>query len=87
MVVPVVPAPPRHDGQLFPATTRRGRARVWRHQVVELLPLAVRVTEYQMGMRRCPACGQRTRTALPSGMPRRPFGPRLTAVIALLTGR
>jgi len=60
---------------------------VWRHQVVELLPLAVRVTEYQMAVRRCPACGKRTRAALPAGVPRRPFGPRLTAVIALLSGR
>jgi transposase len=55
--------------------------------VVELLPLAVRVTEYQMAVRRCLACGQRTRADLPAGVPRRPFGPRLTAVIALLSGR
>jgi transposase len=55
--------------------------------VVELLPLAVRVTEYQMVRCRCPACGKRTRAALPAGVPRRPFGPRLTAVIALLSGR
>jgi transposase len=40
-----------------------------------------------MGVRRCPHCGKRTRAELPSGVPRRPFGPRLTAVIALLTGR
>jgi transposase len=55
--------------------------------VVELLPLAVRVTEYQMAVRRCPACGKRTRAALPPGTPRRSFGARLTAVIALLSGR
>jgi transposase len=54
---------------------------------VELLPLAVRVTEYQMAVRRCPACGKRTRADLPAGVPRRPFGTRLTAVIALLSGR
>jgi transposase len=63
------------------------RGRVWRHQVVELLPLAVRVTEYQMAVRRCPACGKRTRADLPAGVPRRPFGPSLTAVVALLSGR
>src|SRR5437588_5580687 len=40
-----------------------------------------------MGVRCCPACGQRTRANLPAGVPRRPFGPRLTAVIALLSGR
>ena len=60
---------------------------MWRHQVAELLPLAVRVTEYQMGGRRCPACGKRTRADLPPGVPRRPFGAWLTAVIALLSGR
>jgi transposase len=54
---------------------------------VELLPLAVRVTEYQMAVRRCPACGKRTRADLPAGVPRRPFGARFTAVIALLSGR
>jgi transposase len=55
--------------------------------VAELLPLAVRVTEYQMAMLRCPACGKCTRADLPGGVPRRPFGPRLTAVIGLLSGR
>jgi len=55
--------------------------------VVELLPLAVRVTDYQMDVRRCARCGTRTRAALPQGVPRRPFGPRLVAVLALLTGR
>jgi transposase len=86
-IVPVVPEYCRHCQQPFPATTARGRGRAWRHQVVELLPLAVRVTEYQMAMRRCPACGKRTRADLPPGVPRRPFGVRLTAVIALLSGR
>ena len=60
---------------------------MWRHQVVELLPLAVRVTDYQMTLRRCAVCGKRTRADLPTGVPRRPFGARLTAVIALLSGR
>src|SRR5438067_1430466 len=40
-----------------------------------------------MAVQRCPACGKRTRADLPAGVPRRPFGPRLTAVVALLTGR
>src|SRR5215218_3495080 len=40
-----------------------------------------------MEVRRCPACGKRTRADLPPGVPRRPFGARLTAVIALLSGR
>src|SRR5947209_1883950 len=40
-----------------------------------------------MTVRRCLACGKRTRAELPAGVPRRPFGPRLTAVVALLSGR
>ncbi len=86
-IVAVEPQRCRHCEQPFPKTAARRRARVWRHQVVELLPLAVRVTEYQMGVRRCAHCGRRTRANLPSGVPRRPFGPRLNAVIALLSGR
>src|SRR4051794_21784560 len=86
-IVPVVPERCRHCEQPFPETAARRRARVWRHQVVELLPLAVRVTEYQMAVRRCAACGHRTRASLPPGVPRRPFGARLTAVVALLSGR
>ena len=86
-IVTVVPDRCRNCRQPFPEPAGRHCGRVWRHQVVELLPLAVRVTEYQMAVRRCPACGKRTRAALPAGVPRRPFGPRLTAVVALLSGR
>jgi transposase len=86
-VVQVVPERCRHCQQPFPEPVGRRDGRVWRHQVVELLPLAVRVTEYQMAACRCPACGKRTRAELPPGVPRRSFGVRLTAVIALLSGR
>ena len=86
-VLAIVPEHCRHCQHAFPETGARRRGRVWRHQVVELLPLAVRVTEYQMAVRRCAHCGTRTRTELPAGVPRRPFGVRLTAVIALLSGR
>src|SRR5215216_6752229 len=82
-IVPVVPEHCRHCQQPFPSTEAPRRSRAWRHQVVEVLPLAVRVTEYQMAVRRCAACGKRTRADLPAGVPRRPFGPRLTAVVAL----
>src|SRR5829696_7878242 len=54
---------------------------------IRSLSAGARVTEYQMAVRCCPACGRRTRADLPAGVPRRPFGPRLTAVIALLSGR
>ncbi len=45
-VVTVAPEVCRHCAQRLAETTARRRAKVWRHQVVELLPLAVRVTEY-----------------------------------------
>jgi transposase len=86
-IVAVVPEHCRHCGQPFPEPAGCRRSRVWRHHVVELLPLAVQVTEYQMIARRCQACGKRTRADLPAGVPRRSFGPRLTAVVALLSGR
>src|SRR5262249_51814839 len=86
-VVVVVPERCRHCEQPFPEAVASRRSRVRRYQVVELLPLAVRVTEYQMAVRRCPACGQRTRADLPLGVPLRSFGTRLIAVIAMLSGR
>jgi transposase len=86
-VIVVVPEACRHCDQPLPEPAGRQRGRVWRHQVVELLPLAVRVTEYQLVRRRCAQCGKRTRAELPAGVPRRSFGARLTAVIALLSGR
>jgi transposase len=86
-VMVVVPDRCQHCQQPFPENAARRRTRIWRHQVVELLPLAVRITEYQMAVRRCTSCGRRTRASLPAGVPRRPFGTRLTAVIALLSGR
>src|SRR5215211_339601 len=86
-IVMIVPEVCRHCDQPLPETVVRRRGRVWRHQVVELLPLAVRVTEYQMAVRRCAHRRKHTRAELPAGVPRRPFGARLTAVIALLSGR
>jgi transposase len=86
-VVVVVPEVCRHCGQPLEDTAAPDRPPAWRHQVIELLTLAVRVTEYQMVVRYCARCGRRTRASLPVGVPHRPFGPRLVAVIALLTGR
>ena len=83
----VVPERCRRCQQPFPETTPRGRSWVWRHQVVELLPLAVWVTKYQTAAQRCAHCGRRTRAGLPPGVPRRPFGPRLTAGVVLLSGQ
>jgi hypothetical protein len=49
----VVPAGCKHCGQRLPEPAGGWRGRAWWHQVVELLPLAVRVTEYQVVVRCC----------------------------------
>ena len=86
-VIVVGPEACRCCGQPFPDQDPRRPSRAWRHQVVDLELLTVRVTEYQMQVRRCTQCGKRTRAALPAGVPKGAFGPRLTAVTAMLSGR
>ncbi|NIN68062.1 MAG: IS66 family transposase [Anaerolineae bacterium] len=71
-------------------TRLEGRAqdeRQWCHQVVELPEARVKVTEYRLHSSKCPGCGHRVSAELPSGVPSRPFGPRLQATAAMLTGR
>ncbi len=58
-----------------------------RHQVTELPPTAVTVTEHRAHALRCPDCGRRTRAELPAGNGVGAFGPRLQAAIALLSVR
>jgi transposase len=58
-----------------------------RWQVTEIPPLAAVVTEYRLAARCCGHCGRLTRAPLPTGVAPEGVGPRLTAVVALLTGR
>jgi len=58
-----------------------------RHQVAELPPISVRVSEYRLHRLRCPACAAETRAKLPVGTPRGAFGPRLQAAVATLAVR
>src|SRR6266511_1603128 len=58
-----------------------------RHQVAELPPIAVRVTEHRLHAVRCPACTSRTRAELRREVPRSAFGPRLQAAVVTLTVR
>jgi transposase len=57
-----------------------------RHQVIELPEVVPDVTEYVLGRRRCSKCSTITTARLPAGVPRGLCGPRLSALIALLTG-
>src|SRR3989304_6624155 len=58
-----------------------------RHQVSELPPIAVTLSEHRLHRLRCPACTAETRAELPPGIPRGAFGPRLQAAAATLAVR
>jgi transposase len=58
-----------------------------RHQVSELPPIALMVTEHRLHQLRCPQCAQETRAELPSDVFRGAFGPRLQAAVATLAVR
>jgi transposase len=86
-VVAVWPEQCQHCGVALPPCPDLVAAPPERHQVSELPPVQVTVTEYQMQRVRCPGCGEETRAALPDGVPTGAFGPHLQAAAALLTGR
>jgi transposase len=58
-----------------------------RHQVEELPPINVKVTEHRAQRLRCPECGQRTRAKLPDEVARSCFGARLEAAVTTLSVR
>lgn len=58
-----------------------------RHQVVEIPRVKPDVTDYWLHCLVCPCCGEVTRAELPPGVPHRGFGPRLTAMISICTGK
>ena len=58
----------------------------WRHQVMEMPPIAPVVTEYQWHQLLCAACGEVTRAPWPTGVPTGTYGPRVQAMVALCTG-
>src|SRR5262249_32450725 len=58
----------------------------FRHQVIEIPPLKPVITAYQWHQLMCLACGATTRAPWPDGVPRRTYGPRVQATVALCTG-
>jgi transposase len=58
-----------------------------RHQLVELPPIAVSVSEHRLHRLRCPQCACETRAQLPPAVARSAFGPRLEAAVATLAVR
>lgn len=59
----------------------------WRHQVAELPPIAVRVSEHRLHSVSCPQCATATRAEPPRELPRSAFGPRLQAAVVTLAVR
>ena len=58
-----------------------------RHQVTEIPPVVAEVIEYRLHRLTCPDCGSETCAELPPGVPQGAFGPRLQAMVSLLSGR
>lgn len=58
-----------------------------RHQVTEIPPVIAEVVEYRLHTLSCPDCGTETCAEGPPGVPQGAFGPRLQAMVSLLTGR
>lgn len=83
-VVPLLPSECKQCGHAFDGTVNpKGKPR--RHQVAELPPFALDVTEYQLHVKRCPCCATKTRASLPEGMGWSPVGPRLAGLVAMLS--
>jgi transposase len=83
--------PPDHTEVLKPSQCRRcGHALQGEDpqplRQLELPKVRPEVTEYQRHRLRCPACGLVTCASLPAGVPTGGQGPRLQAVLALITG-
>jgi transposase len=74
-------------GRVFSETERVAAGEPARHQLAELPPVTVVVTEHRLQRVCCPGCGQVTRAELPAGIPSGAFGPRLQAAVATLAAR
>jgi transposase len=74
-------------GREFGEFERRPGRRFGRHQVAELPPIAVVVSEHRVHRLRCPDCGARTAAALGDELAGSAFGPRLQAAVVTLTAR
>jgi len=74
-------------GYGFEGVERRSSIRFGRHQVAELPPIAVQITEHRTHRLRCPECRAKTTAELPAGLAGSAFGPRAQAAAATLSAR
>ena len=74
-------------GRRFDDEQRRPSGRFGRHQVAELPPISVIVTEHRTYQLRCRHCRARTSARLPELLASSAFGLRLQAAVVTLTAR
>jgi transposase len=74
-------------GHVFAAGELIGDGEPARHQVEELPPIQVVVSEHRCQRVRCPDCGASSRGELPAGVAASAFGPRYHAAVAVLSVR
>lgn len=74
-------------GHDFDEDERGAGGRFGRHQVCELPPIAVVVTEHRTHRLACPACRAKTTATLPEGVAGSAFGPNIQAAVVTLTAR
>lgn len=86
-VLAVLPERCKRCKKSLPHQVGPGMTLAWRHQVTELPPQKLDVTEHQLYDVTCTCCGAVTSAELPTAVGGSAFGPRLQATVALLTGR
>jgi transposase len=74
-------------GRRFDDAQRRPAGRFGRHQIAELPPISVTVSEHRTHQLRCGRCRARTSARLPELIAASAFGPRLQAAVVTLTAR
>ncbi|MGH2988292.1 MAG: IS66 family transposase [Solirubrobacterales bacterium] len=77
----------RGCGHRFEESERQPSRRFGRHQVSELPPIAVTVSEHRMHGLRCPRCRARTAAELPAELSSSAFGPRAQAAVVTMSAR
>ncbi|WP_233607593.1 MULTISPECIES: IS66 family transposase [Corallococcus] len=85
--VVAVPAPERCTGCTGPLLRLESTPPARIHQVVELPRIVPEVRQYELHAGWCADCNAWRCAPLPAGVPEGNFGPRLTGLIALCTGR
>ena len=73
-------------GAVLPVVVTSGDPEPRTHQVGDLPPIRLHVTEYHRHGRCCPDCGKVTWAELPPGVPAGNWGPGIQALASLLTG-